>query len=283
MFKVQFYGARYYDSAIGRFIQADTIVQSAARSARPVLPLIVSYAEPGLLAQWNEFQRSGRQADAPSDPQLLNHYTYVRNNPLAYRDDSGHWIWMVVGGIGGAVVGFGAYALTHQDNFDWKQAALWTGGGALIGATLGGATELVVGAISAEAAVTAGTGVATAACADGNCLNEVEATERIVRSGWTVLGQFPAYLEKARQLGANALNIPMNQWNALGSKAAQWARNVQFLDEAIARGDSFRLATSLKEGLAKPGFYKDELIYLLQKGYEYVLDVNGAEWLIKTK
>ncbi len=45
----------------------------------------------------------------------------------------------------------------------------------------------------------------------------------------------------------------------------------------------FRLATSLKEGLAKPGFYKDELIYLLQKGYEYVLDVNGAEWLIKMK
>lgn len=72
---------------------------------------------------------------------------------------------MVVGGVGGALVGFGAYALTHQDNFDWKQAALWTGGGALIGATLGGATEVVAGAIGAQAAVTAGTTAATTGAA----------------------------------------------------------------------------------------------------------------------
>lgn len=189
----------------------------------------------------------------------------------------------MVGGIGGAIVGFGAYALTHQDDFNWKEAALWTGGGVVVGATFGAGAQWVAGVLGAKAAISAGTSAATAACADGNCLNEVEATERIVRSGWTVLGKYPVYLEKARQLGANVLNISMNEWNALGSRAAQWARNVQFLDEAIARGDSFRLATSLKEGLAKPGFYKDELIYLFQKGYEYVLDVNGAEWLIKTK
>ena len=128
-----------------------------------MLPLAVSYADPRILQQWNEFQRSGRQAGAPSDPQLLNRYTYARNNPLAYRDDTGHWIWLVVGGVGGAIVGLGAYALTHQDNFDWKQAALWVGGGALIGATLGGATELVVGAIGAQAAATTVGAAATTA------------------------------------------------------------------------------------------------------------------------
>jgi RHS repeat-associated protein len=49
-----FYGARYYDPAIGRFISADTIVSD------------------------------------PSNPQSLNRYTYVLNNPLRYTDPTGH-------------------------------------------------------------------------------------------------------------------------------------------------------------------------------------------------
>ncbi|MBM4092622.1 MAG: RHS repeat-associated core domain-containing protein, partial [Planctomycetes bacterium] len=49
-----FYGARWYDSTIGRFIQADTIVPS------------------------------------PGDPQSLNRYSYVGNRPTIYRDPTGH-------------------------------------------------------------------------------------------------------------------------------------------------------------------------------------------------
>ncbi|MBI5873337.1 MAG: hypothetical protein HZB36_04250 [Candidatus Omnitrophica bacterium] len=52
-----FYGARYYDPEIGRFVTADTIVQ------------------------------------APYDPQSLNRYTYCRNNPLNYVDPTGHSWW----------------------------------------------------------------------------------------------------------------------------------------------------------------------------------------------
>ncbi|MBF0533232.1 MAG: fibronectin type III domain-containing protein, partial [Candidatus Omnitrophica bacterium] len=52
-----FYGARYYDPAIGRFIQADTIVQ------------------------------------APNDPQTLNRYSYCGNNPVNRIDPSGHSWW----------------------------------------------------------------------------------------------------------------------------------------------------------------------------------------------
>lgn len=49
-----YYGARYYDSTIGRFISADTIVPN------------------------------------PANPQSLNRYSYCLNNPLKYIDPSGH-------------------------------------------------------------------------------------------------------------------------------------------------------------------------------------------------
>ena len=51
-----FYGARWYDPAVGRFLQADTIVP------------------------------------APGDPQSLNRYAYTLNNPVKYRDPFDHWI-----------------------------------------------------------------------------------------------------------------------------------------------------------------------------------------------
>ena len=49
-----FYNARYYDPALGRFLQADTIVPD------------------------------------PANPQSLNRYAYVLNNPLRYTDPTGH-------------------------------------------------------------------------------------------------------------------------------------------------------------------------------------------------
>jgi RHS repeat-associated protein len=52
-----YYGARYYDPEIGRFISADTVVPS------------------------------------PTNPQSLNRYSYCLNNPLKMVDPSGHWPW----------------------------------------------------------------------------------------------------------------------------------------------------------------------------------------------
>lgn len=49
-----FYNARYYDPILARFIQADTVVPS------------------------------------PFDPQTVNRYSYVQNNPLVYTDPTGH-------------------------------------------------------------------------------------------------------------------------------------------------------------------------------------------------
>ncbi|MGH8550392.1 MAG: RHS repeat-associated core domain-containing protein [Methylococcales bacterium] len=50
-----YYGARYYDATLGQFISPDTIVASQY------------------------------------DPQNLNRYSYVENNPINFTDPTGHW------------------------------------------------------------------------------------------------------------------------------------------------------------------------------------------------
>ncbi len=52
---LMYYGARFYDGALGRFTQPDTIVPE------------------------------------PGNPQALNRYSYVLNNPLRYTDPTGHY------------------------------------------------------------------------------------------------------------------------------------------------------------------------------------------------
>ncbi len=51
---LMYYGARYYDAALGRFISADTVIPD------------------------------------PKSPEGLNRYAYVFNNPLKYSDPTGH-------------------------------------------------------------------------------------------------------------------------------------------------------------------------------------------------
>lgn len=113
-----YYGARYYDPEIGRFITADTVVPS------------------------------------PFNPQSLNRYSYCDNNPLNYVDPTGHWSWRsfwnsFFGAVLGAIVSIVTYgmgapfwlagmlggisggALTGGLNGGWQ--------GALMGAAIGGA------------------------------------------------------------------------------------------------------------------------------------------------
>jgi hypothetical protein len=84
-------------------------------------------------------------------------------------------------------------------------------------------------------------------------------------AGKTALGHFPAYLQLAEREGAAAFNIPTEAWNAL-SEGERWATNQAFLDQAIARGDRFILAT--QPSLARAGsYFARELEYLAGKGY----------------
>ena len=93
--------------------------------------------------------------------------------------------------------------------------------------------------------------------------------------GRTVLGHFPEYLEKAKELGANRFSIPTSAWEQM-STTARWAANQKFLDRAIARGDEFILATPAN--LARAGsYFAQELEYLASKGYS--LSADGLRML----
>jgi RHS repeat-associated protein len=59
-FRLMDYNARYYDPGLGRFISADTVVPN------------------------------------PGNPQTLNRYAYVHDNPLRYVDPTGHQVEVVV-------------------------------------------------------------------------------------------------------------------------------------------------------------------------------------------
>ncbi len=125
-----FYGARYYDPVIGRFITADTIVQ------------------------------------APFDPQSFNRYAYCRNNPLKYVDPSGHWFWFAVIG---AIIGAASAAATGG-NIGLGALAGFFGGALFAGAGAAVSAMHLQGLAAAGMFAGAGaiSGVASAAMTGGN-------------------------------------------------------------------------------------------------------------------
>ena len=138
-----FYHARYYDPQLGRFTSPDSIVQ------------------------------------APTDPQTLNRYSYVRDNPLNNTDPTGQSFWSkffgAIAGIfvtiitGGCVAcGIAAFSFLDTTISSLQAGASW--GTALSLGTVNGLTAgyaavaaPIIGAPMAFAGAGAGQGVADAA------------------------------------------------------------------------------------------------------------------------
>ena len=112
-----YFGARYYDPKLGRFITADTIVQS------------------------------------PSNPQTLNRYTYANNNPVNNIDPDGHGWWKKFWGGGkdfvrdyGGMFGLTGGVLNGVINGDWQP---------LKNQVIAGATAFVLSGFNPVAAIAA--------------------------------------------------------------------------------------------------------------------------------
>jgi RHS repeat-associated protein len=101
-----YYHARYYDPGLGRFLSADSIVPGSASGSMKGIalkPLTVDFHEPGFVGSLNSENQQGfwfRLSDeqrqevgspwGPANPQALNRYSYVQNNPMRYTDPTGH-------------------------------------------------------------------------------------------------------------------------------------------------------------------------------------------------
>ena len=97
-----YYNARYYDPTLGRFISPDTFVQTATAFDQVTYALTVNLIAAGLGdSPVGSFPQGGQAS--PANPQALNRYSYVFNNPLRYTDPTG---WDTRGYGFGTWIGF---------------------------------------------------------------------------------------------------------------------------------------------------------------------------------
>ena len=238
---LMYYGARYYDSALGRFVSADTMVPQAG------------------------------------DPQALNRYSYVGNNPLKYTDPPGH-CWGAASGARSlpsydVTCGNLDMALTivqHPNaNAAEKAFAGWylaTEGTAHVALAVGGgilAWEAIVPTLTVGGT---GAAIAEGACGDGDCTNEavgvaqqlskfgpdsakglglVEQLAQLSTRGAgatrVILGKYiegssQSYDKIAERLGGTYFKTADGVYNALGkSRELAWQVNETFLRNQLMR------------------------------------------------
>lgn len=117
-----YYKARYYDPHLGRFIQPDTIVKT------------------------------------PGDPQILNRYSYARNNPLKYIDPSGQFIEWIIGLLIAMLISVAVELTISFLNLEggWAKALRFIGTAAsvAVGGFTAGLDKIVVGRLVAAGAYT---------------------------------------------------------------------------------------------------------------------------------
>ena len=204
-----FYNARWYDPAVGRFLQADTVVPE------------------------------------PGNPAGLNRYLYSLGNPLRYTDPSGHYAfeedpsdqWVYFDPSVRS-----KYYFTHPE---YKQRQL--SDTEILGTLLAVPAVALVGGVAIGAAASA-TGVGadiltsavTGACADGDCTNEARSVGQTVQNVAKATDPGIA-LRQQYESAVRALSDKAAQMRATGKSAEEIARGLSA--ERRALGEQFKALT----------------------------------------
>jgi len=210
-----YFGARFYDPAIQRFVTEDS------------------------------------DAGSPTDPQSLDRYVYARDNPLAITDPTGHsWFGSIASALSNAAgkVEAGASGLASAATNAWNslppsvQAGLVIGGLIGVGIATGGLGDVAALAASGDYLATAGAALSlaaggTAAVTDAEPELEGAAASTGVRLTNAVTGE-ETDLDGYPRLGANAATTTMGRWGEgivqiLRPAAQAFPRIVTSLDQSF--------------------------------------------------
>jgi RHS repeat-associated protein len=138
------YGSRWYDDSLCRFIQPDAIIPSNGGNYSP---LTVDYHEIQFLEQLNQENRErlgdsqAKTPSVPTNPLAFDRYSYANSNPLAYSDPDGHFAFLVpllAGALIGGGISTAAYLIAAKAS---GQEATWAGAA---GAFAGGQLQVLL-------------------------------------------------------------------------------------------------------------------------------------------
>ena len=232
---LDFFGARYYSGAQGRFLSSDGLVSKK---------------------EWL------------TEPQRWNRYSYALNNPLKYFDPDGKdaiaafFLGPQYRDVSTFNALFGREAISdyrkawnaflddHRSltqglspfptsKVDVGMQVIVPGSGKL----LGPAVEKTIG-------------------------------KAIAKSGISVLGKARHYEIVAEALDADSFEIPPAIWAKM-STTEKWAANRKFLDRMIERGDEIVFSDPVRNIDDVSGNFRKEIEYLLQKGFKLSDDGFG--------
>jgi len=254
-----YFGARYYDARVSRWISAD-----------PALADGKYFPKPNDFDTEHDFywylQQDGSKKLAGLGGVFnavnMDVYHYAGNNPVKLVDPDGEVLDI---GIDIAFIGYDIYSLSTNEGYkDWiNWAAL---GGDIVGAV----TPFVTGV---------GAGIRTAKAVD-KAVDTTKAAVKCnsIKAGKVVLGKFPDYIKLGNELNAKIFNIPAKIWDKMND-AERWTANKKFLDRVIAKGDEIILSNPIKNVKDATGTFRKELEYLESKGYK--LSDDGTKMIMK--
>jgi len=217
-----YYGARWYDSYLNRWIQPDSIIPSESGI---YTPLVVDYHETQFLLQQNQENRkrlvnpNSKQPTVPQNPLAYDRYAYSFNNPVHYTDPDGHNPLLILIALIGAFIFFSqvpsdVYQPDPADQGDPGVAAF--GGTLMLAPTLG-----------------------PVLCGDGDCTNEVNSV--INPTNQSVIDKLNNYL--------------LNPNHTVGGTKAEWFKqalgytqdNMMELVKQIVFNPNTAIATELTQ------------------------------------